>query len=687
VDHAPVRAEGAPGEHLKRRLLRRNAAVGAITPLLVVAYLLLTPGGPHRPAMLAVSSSLALVCALQYALADRYLQARRRTALDVLTVLANLAAAASVGYLDGGVASPLGLLLLGMLPVFSIMVSPRLLVATAATVVAGYVTIAVAGGPSPSGYAVVYVLCFLGITAVCAHHSLGLSALRRQLIDVCRMDPLTQCLNRAGFEARLDQELARAARAGELLALVLVDLDAFKETNDTYGHGAGDQLLSWTAQTLQDGVRGHDLVGRLGGDEFGVVLTVLTDEGAATASRRLQDELGDRSPASVGVAVFPDDGSDAVSLRRVADRRLYEDKARRGRPRLPRQPERSSPAPEKAPAAPAGMGTHERRRRAIEQTGRLVAANVAIGVLYVLAFATSAHRVVMLVLLLAAIALGGALVLGADRMASARHVGLLMTGSAVVGCFLVVIVTVLDGGVSSPLSIGILSPIPLVALAAPPTRAAATGGLMIGAYLAVAILDGPAKPWTVVSHLIVFLVVSGACAIQGRVAAAQRARLSHLSRTDVLTRCLNRRGFEEHVTSALARADRGGPSPTLLLIDLDRFKHVNDTYGHAAGDELLQWVGRTLQHAVRAEDSVARLGGDEFAVLLSVCPATEAPGVVDRLRTRLAERTSVSMGVATLGEHGDDLEALYWHADALLYAEKSTHGRSRRASGTPRLRQ
>ncbi|HET8615127.1 MAG TPA: GGDEF domain-containing protein [Actinomycetales bacterium] len=661
--------------------------MGASTPLLVAGYLLLTLGQPHRPAMLAVSVALVMVGVAQLTWADRYLSARRRGVIDVLALLAHLAAAAAVGYLDGGVASPLGLLLLGMLPVFSIMLAPRLLAATAAAVVLGYVALALTGGPSPPGYTVVYTLCFLGITAVCAHHSLGLSALRRQLVDVCRLDPLTGCLNRAGFEARFGQELARAARSGERLALVLVDLDNFKETNDTYGHAAGDELLTWTAQTLLDGVRGHDLVGRLGGDEFGVVLTVLAEEGAATASARLQERLGDRSPASVGLAVLPDDGSDAASLRRVADRRLYDDKARRGRPQVPRQAQRAAPAevPVTMLAAPARRGTHERRRRAIEQTGRLIAANVAIGVLYVAVF-TSTHRLVMLGLLLAAIALGGALALGADHLASAKRVGPLMTGSAVVGCGIVVVVTLLDGGFGSPLSIGILSPIPLVALAAPPARAMLTGGLMVGAYVAVAVLAGPAEPWVAVWHLVVFGVVSVACGTQGRAAARQRARLSHLSRTDVMTGCLNRRGFEEHVRSALARAERGGPSPTLLMIDLDKFKQVNDTYGHAAGDELLQWVARTLKSVLRAEDSVARLGGDEFAVLLSACPSAEAPVVADRLRSRLAERTSVSLGSATLGEHGDDLEALYWHADALLYAEKATREGSRRSSGVPRLR-
>jgi diguanylate cyclase (GGDEF)-like protein len=129
----------------------------------------------------------------------------------------------------------------------------------------------------------------------------------------------------------------------------------------------------------------------------------------------------------------------------------------------------------------------------------------------------------------------------------------------------------------------------------------------------------------------------------------------------------------------MSRADRGGPPPTLLLIDLDKFKQINDSAGHAAGDELLQWVAAVLKGAVRTEDSVARLGGDEFAVLLSSCAPDEAPVIADRLRTQLAERTSVSIGTAIYGDHGHDFDALYWHADAQLYAEKAERGGRRRA--------
>jgi diguanylate cyclase (GGDEF)-like protein len=203
---------------------------------------------------------------------------------------------------------------------------------------------------------------------------------------------------------------------------------------------------------------------------------------------------------------------------------------------------------------------------------------------------------------------------------------------------------------------------------------------MVLTYVGIAVMVGGTTTWTVVSHVVIFVLISAACAAQGRVAAFQRKRLFTLSRSDLLTDCLNRRGFEEHVASAFARAARGGQRPSLILLDLDSFKQVNDRLGHATGDELLQWVAATLRRSLRVEDSVARLGGDEFAVLLPGCPTRDAHTVAQRLRAGLAERTSVSIGVATLTDDGNDLETLYRHADCMLYAEKATRASYRRRS-------
>ncbi|MFQ5763559.1 MAG: GGDEF domain-containing protein, partial [Rhodospirillales bacterium] len=105
-----------------------------------------------------------------------------------------------------------------------------------------------------------------------------------------------------------------------------------------------------------------------------------------------------------------------------------------------------------------------------------------------------------------------------------------------------------------------------------------------------------------------------------RTMAEQRdrlARLEDLAATDELTGLLNRRGFEAALARAMAGARRYHEKGVLVFIDLDGFKPVNDTYGHAAGDEVLRQVSRLLAESVRATDFVGRLGGDEFAVVLT----------------------------------------------------------------------
>jgi diguanylate cyclase (GGDEF)-like protein len=117
----------------------------------------------------------------------------------------------------------------------------------------------------------------------------------------------------------------------------------------------------------------------------------------------------------------------------------------------------------------------------------------------------------------------------------------------------------------------------------------------------------------------------------------------------------------------------------LLLMDLDRFKEVNDTLGHHAGDELLRQVARRVQSTLRAADTVARLGGDEFAVLLPGSDVVAARAVATTILDVLAEPFAIegsmlqigaSIGIAPFLERGDDAETLLRHADGALYVAK-----------------
>jgi diguanylate cyclase (GGDEF)-like protein len=157
------------------------------------------------------------------------------------------------------------------------------------------------------------------------------------------------------------------------------------------------------------------------------------------------------------------------------------------------------------------------------------------------------------------------------------------------------------------------------------------------------------------------------CVWQARHQDEQRNDLARLSRTDALTGVLNRRGFEDRLDAEIA--ENRGPV-TLVLIDLDDFKSVNDTHGHAAGDELLRWVAQTTAGVVRHIDAVARLGGDEFAVLLPGSARADALEPATRIQEVLSERISATAGLATFPLDGSDREELHRHADAELYDGK-----------------
>jgi diguanylate cyclase (GGDEF)-like protein len=162
----------------------------------------------------------------------------------------------------------------------------------------------------------------------------------------------------------------------------------------------------------------------------------------------------------------------------------------------------------------------------------------------------------------------------------------------------------------------------------------------------------------------------------------QAAASSHQALHDALTGLPNRELFADRVGQAIRAADRELQPAALLLLDLDRFKDVNDTLGHHHGDQLLREVGTRLQGALRQVDTVARLGGDEFAVLVPGATAEGAAAVADKLRTALHAPLTLdgvtldldaSIGIAVYPDHGNDTAELLQHADVAMYAAKQTH--------------
>lgn len=175
------------------------------------------------------------------------------------------------------------------------------------------------------------------------------------------------------------------------------------------------------------------------------------------------------------------------------------------------------------------------------------------------------------------------------------------------------------------------------------------------------------------------------------------SRLKELAHTDELTGLINRRSFFESAEIVLTQAREERATLSLLVIDADYFKQLNDTYGHATGDAALQFITEQLNESVRRADLVCRLGGEEFAILLPDLPEDDAEKLGARILKRIASRPmfwdgkiiemSVSCGVADT-RVGYDMTSLFKAADDALYAAK-TSGRNRqvvfsRMAPTPR---
>ncbi|WP_024303206.1 bifunctional diguanylate cyclase/phosphodiesterase [Pseudogulbenkiania sp. MAI-1] len=162
---------------------------------------------------------------------------------------------------------------------------------------------------------------------------------------------------------------------------------------------------------------------------------------------------------------------------------------------------------------------------------------------------------------------------------------------------------------------------------------------------------------------------------------AYERELYHLATHDTLTGLPNRKQLDQHLLQAIERASCTGQRLAILFLDLDRFKYINDSLGHKAGDELLKMVAARLEAAVRKTDLIARLGGDEFVIAISHLAHMEDAGNVARaIRAALAQPfeveghelyVSASIGISVYPEDGEDCESLLKHADAAMYRAKS----------------
>ncbi len=185
-----------------------------------------------------------------------------------------------------------------------------------------------------------------GVGSTLALFWIDVRLMQAELSRVAFSDALTSLPNRRAIRARFAEELSRAARTGQKFAIAAFDIDHFKRVNDTYGHALGDEVLKSVAKAVSGAKRSEDVLGRIGGEEFLVILGQQSIEGAREAADRLRHAVSaaevtvgaERVPVTVsgGVALYPEDGEDWDHLFATADRRLYAAKAG-GRNRIEQQ--------------------------------------------------------------------------------------------------------------------------------------------------------------------------------------------------------------------------------------------------------------------------------------------------------------------------------------------------------------
>lgn len=192
-----------------------------------------------------------------------------------------------------------------------------------------------------------------------------------------------------------------------------------------------------------------------------------------------------------------------------------------------------------------------------------------------------------------------------------------------------------------------------------------------------------------ITYLYVLLASALVLGFVGFLLGRQADRLASLSQTDALTGLPNRRALNRHLREELYRARRYGMPVSLLLIDVDDLKKVNDTHGHAAGDHVIRAVAEAIAHTLRESDFGARWGGDEFGIVApnttSQAAHASAMRLVERVRSQRDAHglsPTVSVGIATFdpgGAEHADIESLSRAADRALYQAKA-EGRNRVAA-------
>ena len=239
----------------------------------------------------------------------------------------------------------------------------------------------------------------------------------------------------------------------------------------------------------------------------------------------------------------------------------------------------------------------------------------------------------------------------------------------VIDAAMIVAVASLDGGVGSPFTVLLFLTQAFAAVFYPFRLVVVGAAVNLVALTAIAAFGGGelTETWFVGAALVGTSIL---CGWQAHTSGEQRRELARASRSDALTGCLNRRGFEERLAEEVTRSERSSAPFVVVILDIDDFKQVNDELGHAAGDDLLRQIVAAMARVVRGMDSIGRLGGDEFALLFPDADCDQLEVLERRVERAVTPHAPCSLGAACFPAEARDPDELLRRADLAMYRRK-----------------
>lgn len=343
VGTAPAGGELGAADHRDRfwsLYIGLGFAVLALESIAALCYFSLLPTVRHRTTLVVVSA-VVLGIAIGFLPVVRCIARQRWRArfVFVMVLLIDVTVTACCA-LNGGIDSALAYLLVLPVSFSAIALPPPFVVACGSLSLVDLICLWLTDTSIMTSDARLFIefALLLGVLVLSTVSSAGTNRLHREeerirmeLARQAKIDAVTGCLNSRGFHARLQEEVDRAVRYGGALSLLIVDVDLFKSFNDTYGHSSGDAVLAAIGEGLRSASRQSDVVARIGGDEFAVIVPSTPLERAEEAAQRLRLELRHRPgvgvSVSIGVAALSSSEPTAERLFRDADAALYQAKA------------------------------------------------------------------------------------------------------------------------------------------------------------------------------------------------------------------------------------------------------------------------------------------------------------------------------------------------------------------------